>query len=225
MSLDTKSTLGETKDLFAPKYPPLVAIHGYKSVGKSYVARVLINEFSYKRIAFADPLKDMVRAFLPHLDIDPADVEDIVSGSMKSFHLPILNVTSRWLQQSLGTEWGRYLIHPDIWVEIWKYKVRRAIERGERIVTDDLRFPNEDKAVDHINNIWCGRKILILRPGHDRPSYNWFQRYILHKKFHPSDREIPNFHPDYVLHNDATEFQLFGKIFDMMNTFDLEART
>jgi hypothetical protein len=45
--------------------------------------------------------------------------------------------------QTLGTEWGRDLIGPDLWVRAWK----AALPAGD-VTVDDCRFPNEVVAVE-----------------------------------------------------------------------------
>lgn len=72
-------------------------------------------------------------------------------------------ITPRWLQQSLGTEWGRDLVRPDLWIHIAKLKVRayQFIGGGRDIVIDDMRFINEYSAVVELG----GTAVRVLRPG------------------------------------------------------------
>jgi hypothetical protein len=44
--------------------------------------------------------------------------------------------------QTLGTEWGRKIIHPEIWLLAWKNSVEELGAYGN-VVVDDVRFPNE----------------------------------------------------------------------------------
>ena len=50
--------------------------------------------------------------------------------------------TPRWAMQSLGTEWGRDLIHNDLWINAWK----STLPDGN-IVVDDIRFLNEVETI------------------------------------------------------------------------------
>lgn len=53
--------------------------------------------------------------------------------------------TPRHIMQTLGTEWGRELIHPDVWV--------RAMGRrifSQPVVVADVRFPNEAMLVRNL---------------------------------------------------------------------------
>jgi hypothetical protein len=40
---------------------------------------------------------------------------------------------------TLGTEWGRDAVHPDLWVRLWA----ASGPRTSRVVVEDVRFPNE----------------------------------------------------------------------------------
>ena len=73
-------------------------------------------------------------------------------------HLPTDEpLTSRRWQQLFGTEFGREMIHPDIWVRI---TMARA-DTLPRVVIDDMRFPNEYEAVRAAGGV-CYR---VHRPG------------------------------------------------------------
>jgi hypothetical protein len=45
--------------------------------------------------------------------------------------------------RTLGTEWRRQCVHPDVWVTIALKHISRALSEGRNVVIDDLRFPNE----------------------------------------------------------------------------------
>lgn len=70
-------------------------------------------------------------------------------------------VTSRKLQQSLGTSWGRDVVHPDLWRLLARDRVNYARGRGVPVVIDDMRFPNELDLVRELG----GRPVRIVRPG------------------------------------------------------------
>jgi hypothetical protein len=73
-------------------------------------------------------------------------------------------ITPRWLQQSLGTEWGRDLILPNLWITIAKLKVRAHQAMGRDIVIDDMRFINEYDTVLELG----GEPVRVNRPGVER---------------------------------------------------------
>jgi energy-coupling factor transporter ATP-binding protein EcfA2 len=127
----------------------LVSISGRAGSGKSTLAKALVQSFRAEGnraevLSFATPLKLMLAALVEYAD--PDDVLGYVSklGDKGAPH-PVLNgQTSRWAMQSLGTEWGRNLIHPDLWVELGRRRVQMLADAGVSIVVfDDVRFPNE----------------------------------------------------------------------------------
>lgn len=134
----------------------------------------------------ATTLSLMLEAMFRDMAIDDATVERMVHGDMRNIpvdglwvtprvltyslnkwvvdclvHRPA--VTSRWLQQSLGTEWGRDCVRTDLWTTIVRIKVEayRAMAGGRDIVIDDLRFPNELDLVRAMG----GTAVRIVRPG------------------------------------------------------------
>lgn len=71
--------------------------------------------------------------------------------------------TVRWVLQSLGTDWGRNLINPSLWIEVWRAKARRLLDQGQKLVCDDVRFRNEAQLIRSLGGvIWR-----IERPHHD----------------------------------------------------------
>lgn len=67
--------------------------------------------------------------------------------------------TVRWLLQTMGTECGRQIIHPDIWVNAlmseYKGRIIRGYQGSQKIdintypnwIITDVRFPNEVQAI------------------------------------------------------------------------------
>ena len=112
------------------KKPFVIGVTGKARSGKDTLSEHLYTRlgFDCNRAAFADPLKDMLRA----LGID--DIE----GYKEEVH-PLLGVTSRKMMQTLGTEWGREAIGEDTWINLTKEK-----GKGKKfLVISDVRFENE----------------------------------------------------------------------------------
>lgn len=121
--------------------------------------------------------------------------------------IPELGVTSRYAQITLGTEWGRTLINPDLWADTWA----AGVEDGESVMNDSVRFPNEETAIHGLG----GFTILIVRPGTKPAKFKWgWIGEKLHDWFgvlwgaHDSER-TDLLQPDYVIHNDASVEQLY----------------
>jgi hypothetical protein len=126
----------------------LIAFTGPIGCGKSTAAEALIEE-GWVRVKFADPLKNMLRSFYASCGIeDSAFVEARIEGGMKEEPDPFLaGRTPRHAMQTLGTEWGRNLIAPDLWTMAWQQRVLSMASRELDVVVDDCRFANEAAAV------------------------------------------------------------------------------
>jgi hypothetical protein len=130
----------------------LIAFTGPAGAGKSEAARALL-ELSregglWRRVKFADILKAMLRTLYELNGVDYEDILHRLEGRLKELPDPILlGATPRTAMQTLGSEWGRDLIHPDLWVSTWENRVRSLLRAGFSVVVDDLRFPNEALAI------------------------------------------------------------------------------
>jgi predicted kinase len=119
-------------------WPRIVAFSGPAGSGKTTAAMHLVENHEYRRIRFADPIKDMLRDF--GLTFDQID------GPLKETPCDLLcGKTPRRAMQLLGDEYGRQLIGSDIWVRAWERRLEEAMlwNSDVRIVVDDLRYPNE----------------------------------------------------------------------------------
>lgn len=116
--------------------PKLLVLSGPAGAGKSTIAGELAARHGYTVVKFAGPLKAMLRA----IGLTDAEIE----GDLKEQPCPLLGGrTPRHAMQTLGTEWGRNLIAPDIWVAAWRHAVHGVLASGGRVVVDDCRFRNE----------------------------------------------------------------------------------
>lgn len=145
-------------------YPKIIGL--YSSVpasGKSTTADILISEHGYTHLAFASPLKAMIRSFLQSSGYSTTVIDHFLSPLGKEVELPGLHrCTTRHLLQTLGTEWGRNCISPDVWCQLWHRRASQLLTQGHRIVADDVRFPEEAALVHSLS----GELWRISRPSH-----------------------------------------------------------
>lgn len=106
---------------------------------------------------------------------------------------PYGGATPRYLMQMIGTEWGRNLIDPDIWVKAWLRKVEAI---AGPVVVDDCRFPNEEAAIRSIG----GTLVRITRPG--QPTI----------KTSSHESEAHHIACDFEIINDGTLDQLYAAL-------------
>lgn len=64
--------------------------------------------------------------------------------------------------QTLGTEWGREVVHSDIWVALLMERYSKSATRD--LFITDVRFDNEAKWIEKQG----GQVFLIVRPHHDK---------------------------------------------------------
>lgn len=131
-------------------FPQVVGIYSpVPQQGKSTVAKYLKQKYGYQVVSFATPLKRMATQFLHAMGYSPFEIDGFLSEG-KSTRLAEITVDTRHILQTLGTEWGRDCIHPDVWVLCWKRQVNSFLQMGIPVVCDDLRFINEYRALRHI---------------------------------------------------------------------------
>jgi hypothetical protein len=116
----------------------LVAITGKKGSGKTLVAKMISNFAETSTYSFAAPIKEMIEVLTDYLHVYGLDGDNMKD---KRLVIPDLKVTLRELYQTLGTEWGRNMINPDIWVDCMRQTLMDSLE--EFIVIPDMRFDNE----------------------------------------------------------------------------------
>lgn len=168
----------------------IIAFTGPKGCGKSTAAKYLVEKHGFERHYFAKPLKEMIKCL--------GLTEEHVNGSLKEVPCDELcGQTPRWAMMALGTEWGRDLIHPNLWINAWKNTLP-----DNHVVCDDLRFPNEYQILKDKK----GFVVDIARPN--------FSKDLSHE----SESHILPY--DYQIHNDGSPEQLFENIEDVL--FDIK---
>lgn len=203
----------------------IVALCGAKGVGKSTLAALISYRHYYP---FAWTIKAMLIAA-------GLDKKDLTEPSRKELPNPLLGgKTNRHAMVTLGTEWGRNMIHPDLWLNLWANKVD-SIDEG-RVLVDDCRFDNEIQALKARGALI----VAIERPGmvdYHRSTHEMFSQGIqvaeiarqlclskeavlnfIQTEIHPSEQLAYKKYPDIpVIINNGTTKQLLEKFNDFAN--------
>lgn len=171
----------------------VIGLVGLQQAGKSTTADYLVRRHGFQRGKFAQCLKTMLRCLLIYRGASEVDVERMIEGDLKEIPTPFLNgKTPRHAMQTLGTEWGRDCIDPDLWVDTEIARLSRNLTRG--VVFDDVRYPNEALAIRKLG----GKLWQVDRPG------------LPDTDEHDSERFRPN--PDQVLFNGGRLGDLFAQV-------------
>lgn len=140
--------------------PPIIGIAGPAGAGKDTVAQIAQKLIAQESVIlkFAGPLKAMTAELLSYLGIPASAIEDRVR---KEEVIPALGCTIRKIMVTLGTEWGRDLINPNIWTTLVEEQIRRARERDVICIISDVRFNNEADLIRSMGGaVWH-----VHRPG------------------------------------------------------------
>lgn len=144
----------------------IVGICGFINSGKGTVGDIL-QKRGFKKSSFADPLKDAVSVMF---DWDRNMLEGITEESRawreqpdefwsNKFNRPF---TPREALQLMGTEAGRNIFHPDVWV----WSLMRRERNTQYVMIPDVRFKNEIKIIRENNGI-----IIRVKRGDDPDWY------------------------------------------------------
>ena len=128
----------------------IIGLTGQAGSGKSTVSTWLRDNHGFVILPFAGPLKRMLLTLgVP---------EGKMHGQAKEEPLDLLcGKSPRQAMQLLGKEWGREMIGIRLWKDAWLAEAKKH----NRIVADDVRFPNEACAIHGLGGIVLN----IVRPG------------------------------------------------------------
>lgn len=159
---------------------PIIGISGKAWSGKDTLSHYISDHYGYKHESFARPLKEGLNAMFGW------NMEQWNDRAWKESILPEFGTSPRFLAQTLGTDWGRKIVDPNLWVKLLGLKIKFPC------VISDLRFPNEAKFVKE-------NKGLIIKLHRDTAP-------VLE---HAS--EILDFEADVILDNTGTIQDLLDK--------------
>ncbi len=133
----------------------IIGLTGPAFSGKDTVGNYLADMHDFERAAFADPIRC---ALIEMFGLRPQDF----APENKERTIDWLGTSPRRLMQTLGTEWGRISVAPDLWCRTMEQRLRVARRlHAEAIVITDVRFPDEAALVRRLGGeIWR-----IERPG------------------------------------------------------------
>lgn len=134
----------------------LIGFTGLKGSGKDAAAAYLISK-GWKRLAFADPLKEVCRHLFNFTDRQ-------LHGDLKEVPDPVWSVTPRQTFTYIGTELIRKQLGPFLGVgeDFWCLHMKQQISATTTdVVITDVRFDNEAALIKSMG----GHIVRIIRPA------------------------------------------------------------
>lgn len=173
----------------------ILGLSGYARSGKDEAAKILVEEFGFTRVAFADKLREAVYAY--NAPVAPSKEHDgmvflqeviDVYGWDKYKESEYGPEVRRQLQR-MGTEVGRNTLSDSIWVDT----AFANVPADGKVVVTDCRFPNEAEAIkSRGGQLWrvnrAGVGPAVSPDG----------------SIHPSETSLDNATFDVVLFNDSS---------------------
>ncbi len=161
----------------------IIGISGYARSGKDTVAEYLVNNRGFTRIAFADPIKQILYDMNP--TIDGEQLATLVDSY--GWEIAKSKVKVREYLQSLGYS-ARMRINPKIWIMA---TFSQMLSTKDYVIAD-VRFRNEAEAIKEFK----GQVWRVERPGVEAINS------------HISEWEMDNYQYDWAINNDGTIEQL-----------------
>lgn len=140
----------------------IVGLSGFARAGKDEVANILVRDYGYQRVAFADKLREFIFAVNPVVPREDGMAWMYLQGVINQYGWDGYKDTPygaeiRRLLQRLGTEGGRRVLWDSIWIDA----ALTGLDESARVVVTDARFYNEFDAIRaRGGDIWR-----VERPG------------------------------------------------------------
>lgn len=175
----------------------IIGLAGHIGAGKTLAAAMVPEATA---IQWADPI---YRGLAALLDV-PEEILRDRANKESAVAVAGIDVVPRHLTRTLGTEWGRELIHPDLWVRLTVARIAAiaAATDCQTFAICGTRFLNEMAAIrENAGEVWW-----IDRPGTEPGP-------------HASDRVIVRENCDRVIVNDGTPEQLRQRVLAAFGTY------
>jgi hypothetical protein len=144
----------------------IIGIVGFAGSGKGTVGDILVNDHDFTKLSFADAVKDATSAIFGwprHLLEGDTDESRKFRETKDEFWSARLgrDFIPRLAMQLMGTEAGRNVFHPNLWVDVVERRIVHNQEANidHKFVIPDVRFPNEIEAIRK----WGGFVVRIVR--------------------------------------------------------------
>jgi hypothetical protein len=150
----------------------IIGIVGFIGSGKGTAADILVNKHNFHKLSFADTVKDATAAIFgwPRnlLEGDTEESRNWREAKDEWWSEKFgYDISPRLALQMMGTEAGREVFHPDLWI----HSLERKMEMYPNVVIADVRFPNE---IDFIQS--KGGFVVRVKRG---PDPEWYDDAVI----------------------------------------------
>jgi dephospho-CoA kinase len=178
----------------------IIGLSGYARSGKDTIAEILIMNYGFKRLAFADNIRKAILKLNPIL----SDGHRVSERVKELGWEPTKAMTEmRRLLQVFGTEVGREMFGEDFWVK-QVFKQIQEEEIYKNFVITDVRFPNEANFIKA-----NGGEIWRINRGSNKPI-----------NAHMSESALDDYKFDRIVSNESTIQELESEIFNLMREYN-----
>ena len=146
----------------------IIGTIGFIGSGKGTVADILVEKKGFTKLAFADAVKDATAAIFgwPRALLEGDTEESRKFRETRDewwSEKTGKHITPRYMLQIMGTEAGRDVFHPDLWI----LALEKKLGMYQNVVISDVRFPNE---IDFIQRM--GGFVVRVKRGDDPEWYD-----------------------------------------------------
>lgn len=177
----------------------IIGLTGYARTGKDTVAGILVKDFGFERIAFADPIRELLYELNPK-------VNGIYLREMVEEHgweITKSQMEVRRLLQDLGIG-ARKVFGSNFWVERAMYK----ISLDKHYVITDVRFRNEADSIKRLpSKIWR-----VQRSG------------VVAINDHVSEHDMDHYEVDHTIVNEGPIEYLSILVHEQMETLSVKKK-
>ena len=158
----------------------IIGLSGYAQSGKDEVAKILVSEYGFTRVAFADPIRELLYEMNPNFrdTLLQQAVDNHGWDEVKK------DQSVRRMLQNLGVG-ARKTFGENFWVQ----QALRRVHFEENWVITDVRFKNEANAIKKYDNAELWR---VKRPGVEAING------------HISEHDLDDYKFDQILKNEGT---------------------
>jgi dephospho-CoA kinase len=177
----------------------LIGLTGKAGAGKDTVGNYLKANHNFQLASFAAPLKEGVKVMF---GLDNTYLEH----PLKEEIIPDIEKSPRQLMQLLGTEYGRNLVHQNLWLILAKKKINEYFDLGYNVCITDCRFDNEAEMITQDSGY-----IIEVRREESGTKF-----------VHPSEAGISPSLVDITIENNRSLEELYRGIDDVMGKLRME---